>query len=137
MGQHTDVYYAALTPSGDTPKTRINDATVRDQFFPALDFDTSGNLIVTFYDRRDDPLNVSYRLYRAYIDPDGNHLPPTQNQAVSPFFSTPQSNWSFPNFIGDYHESWSTVLNGVTIWFSSWTGTSNNYADIFISTIQP
>jgi|GEM_PF-2966570 len=50
----TDVFYVAKSPSGWQSKRRIDDATTGDQFMPALDFDSTGNMIVTFYDRRDD-----------------------------------------------------------------------------------
>ena len=133
--QHTDVYYASVWLNGSTNKVKINSSTVRDQFSPALDFDANGNILVTFYDRRDDPSNIDYRLYRARIDENGQPL--QSNVAVSNFASTPQSGWGVPYFIGDYHETWMTPVNGIDTWYSCWTGESNNNADIFLSTIQP
>lgn len=38
-----------------------------DQFMPSVDFDSSGNGRVTFYDRREDPTNTAYKLYRVKI----------------------------------------------------------------------
>ncbi len=72
-----DVYYTAKGPRGWQAKVRINDVTINDQFMPALDFDSSGNLVVTFYDRRDDPNNLLYHLYMAHIDSNGTRLEPT------------------------------------------------------------
>jgi len=135
-GQHTDVYYAsAWLRGGSTRKIRINDNRVRDQFMPALDFDARGNVLVTFYDRRLDSNNINYNLYRAWIDQNGRPIKP--NQRVSNFDSTPNSNWPRPIFIGDYHETWMTTVNGRDTWHSSWTGENRNNADIFISTIHP
>ncbi len=105
---------------------------------PALDFDANGNLLVTFYDRRDDTgtdPNVDYRLYRSRIDENGQAL--QSNLMVGNFASTPQLSWTRPEFIGDYHETWMTPVNGIDTWYASWTGEANNNADIFLSTIQP
>jgi hypothetical protein len=48
----TDVYYTTKSPAGWQTKVRINNIQTNDQFMPALDYDLTGNLIVTFYDRR-------------------------------------------------------------------------------------
>ncbi len=135
-GQQTDVYYASLWLNGSTNKTMLNDDNgSNDQFMPALDFDANGNLLVTFYDRRDDINNVDYRLYRTRIDENGQAL--QSNAKVSNFASTPDDKWTRAKFIGDYHETWMTPVNGIDTWYSSWTGEANNNADIFLSTIQP
>jgi len=74
-GQHTDVYYASIWQNGNTNKVKVNDDNGHnDQFMPALDFDANGNLVVTFYDRRDDNHNIDYRLYRGRIDENGQSL---------------------------------------------------------------
>jgi hypothetical protein len=77
-GQDTNIYYASKTPSGWQAKARLNDDSgYRDQFMPALDFDTNGgNLIVTFYDRKDDASNLRYDEYMARISPAGVNLAP-------------------------------------------------------------
>jgi hypothetical protein len=107
-GQDTNIYYASKTPSGWQPKARLNDDSgYRDQFMPALDFDTNGgNLIVTFYDRRDDPSNLRYHEYMTRISPAGVNLAP--NARVSTFQTNPTSysNW----FIGDYQDLWSQTV---------------------------
>jgi hypothetical protein len=115
----------------------------RDQFSPALDFDTNGDLLVTFYDRRNDFANNRYRLYRTRINSFGQPLPsdPT-DQLVNPVGTSPNIAWSIPGFIGDYHEVWSDVLNGQITWFSSWIRGRNAVqfptdSDNFVATIQP
>jgi len=135
-GQHTDVYYASVwLRGGNTNKVRVNDNRIRDQFTPALDFDAKGNVLVTFYDRRDDRNNINYHLYKAWINQNGR--PISRNRRVSSFASTPNSGWPRSNFIGDYHETWMIPLNSRDTWFSSWTGEYRDNADIFISTIRP
>ena len=133
----TNVYYAALVPGGVDQKLLLNDdGGTTDQFMPALDFDATGDHVITFYDRRDDTTNTSYRLYRAYTDIGGSAI--QSNQDASLFSSTAQNSWTVGPFIGDYHETWNTSINGVSTWLSSWIGVNtNNNSDVFISTIQP
>ncbi len=133
---HTDIYYATLGIDGGSDKVRVNDdGGDADQFLPALDFDSAGNVLVTFLDRRDDPDNLAYRLYRAWIDADGSALAP--NRAVAPFSSTPARGAPLPGFLGDYHETWMTPVNGVATWFSAWIGEGGDGPDVFVSAIRP
>ena len=67
-------------------------------------------MLVTFYDRRDDPDNLAYRFYRAWMDADGRLLAP--NRAVSPFSSLAVRAVPLPGFLGDYHETWMMSVNG-------------------------
>ncbi len=133
----TDVYYMAKSPSGWQPKVTVNDVTTGDQFMPALDFDSTGNMIVTFYDRRDDWQNIGYHLYSARINSGGNRLEP--NIRVSTFQSDPRK---YPYtvdgkyFIGDYQDVWSQDFGGVEYYLPSWVGIPDD-GDIWISAIQP
>ncbi|OGW47726.1 MAG: hypothetical protein A2Y66_08535 [Nitrospirae bacterium RBG_13_41_22] len=133
----TDVFYIAKSPSGWQSKVKVNDVTTRDQFMPALDFDLTGNMIVTFYDRRGDWQNILYHLYSARINSSGNRLEP--NIRVSTFQSDPRK---YPYtvdgkyFIGDYHDVWSQEHSGVEYYFPSWVGITN-VGDIWMSAIQP
>ena len=101
---------------------------------PALDFDLTGNMIVTFYDRRDDSQNILYHLYSARIDSSGNRLEP--NIRVSTFQSDPRKYTVDKNFIGDYHDVWCQAHSGVEYYFPSWVGITN-VGDIWMSAIQP
>ncbi len=106
----------------------------RDQFMPAIDFDLTGNMIVTFYDRRDDWQNILYHLYSARINSSGNRLEP--NIRVSTFQSDPRNYTVYTNFIGDYQDVWSQASGGVDYYFPSWVGIPN-VGDIWVSAIQP
>jgi hypothetical protein len=133
----TDVYYSSKSPYGWQTKARINDVTTRDQFKPALDFDSSGNMLVTFYDRRGDTQNIKYDLYSARIDSSGNRLEP--NVRVSTFQSDPTKytkDTGEANSIGDYQDVWLQSQSGVEYYFPSWVGIPNN-GDIWMSAIQP
>ena len=127
-----DVYYTAKSPSGWQTKVRINDVQTNDQFMPALDFDGTGNLIVTFYDRRDDPNNLLYHEYMAHIDSNGNLLEP--NTRVSTFQSNPLN---YPHsFIGDYQDIWDQSFSTGEFYLSGWVGIPS-VGDIYLSGIQP
>lgn len=139
---NTNVYYAALTSSGSSAKVRINDNPVAtdttDQFLPALDFDATGNVMSTFYDRRNTGGN-GYRLFRAYVNSNGTAV--LANLDVSQ--ATHTTTASIPpdlndHFLGDYHEIWNTNINGVSTWVSSWIGVNNNgRKDTFLSPLRP
>lgn len=136
----TDVYYTTKSSAGWQTKVRINDVQTNDQFMPALDFDLTGNLIVTFYDRRDDPNNLLYNLYMAHIDSSGNPL--QSNGWVSTFQSNPNfytSQTGKANFIGDYQDNWSQAFSGIEYYLPSWVGipTTTGIGDIYLSAIQP
>jgi hypothetical protein len=104
---------------------------------PALDFDTNGDVLVTFYDRRNSANNHRYQLYSAHINSNGQPLLP--DERVNFLATPPNPNWSLASFIGDYHEVWSDTLNGQITWFSSWIRARNDLvnSDNYVSTIRP
>ena len=132
----TDVYYTSKSPSGWQVKVRVNDVQTNDQFMPGIDFDTSGNLIVTFFDRRDDPGNLLYHEYMARISPTGTLLEP--NTRVSTFQSDPQAYSYYPTyiFLGDYQDNWDWTFIPGEYYIPSWVGIPS-VGDIYLSVIQP
>jgi hypothetical protein len=98
----TDVFYRAKIGGSWSFVSRVNDSSVNDQFMPAIDFDSSGNNYVTFYDRRDDPSNVLYQLSEATLDINGNLL--RSNYYITTFPTSPYT--AFNSFIGDYQQLW-------------------------------
>jgi hypothetical protein len=123
-GCNTDVYYNAKSPSGwlSTTGIKINDnQTSTDSFMPALDFDSAGNMTVTFYDRRrDSSNNILYDQYMARINSSGSPL--QANARVSTFQSDPSKYTLYPGFIGDYQDIWEQTISNVDTFFSSWAG---------------
>jgi hypothetical protein len=100
-GAHTDIYYTAKTSSGWQPKKRINVNTTNDQFMPGMDFDNSGNLMVTFYDRSQNSANQLYMESWQRIDYLGNRL-----DFGTLSFAPSDPNLFNDRFIGDYQTSW-------------------------------
>lgn len=139
--QRTDIYYTAKSLSSGTwqSKVRVNDNQTNDQFMPALDFDTTGNLVVTFYDRRDDPANFLYHVYMARINSSGGNL--QSNTQISTFQSDARkySSGSYLRFIGDYQDVWNQQLAvGGEYYFPVWIGIpSTNIGDVYLSGILP
>jgi hypothetical protein len=145
----TDVFYGTLAfnnnpptgicnpaaTAGICPSTpaRINDNTTGDQFMPALDFNTSGNLMVTFYDKRNDPQNHRYQLFGAWVNHNGQNLQP--NELASPLQSAFNS-----GFIGDYHETYSHTLFGTERFFTAWIHAEEGQppvSDTYVSELSP
>jgi hypothetical protein len=117
-GTGTDVYYtykpcvANCNFFGWRNTIRVNDdVTANDQFFPGIAYTLGGNVVISFYDRRLDPANVSYDVYYAYLNADGTPL--QGNQRISTLGSNPSEHTNVPTdgvtsqFIGDYQELWS------------------------------
>ena len=102
---NTDIWYGYRPCSANCnywgwewPKV-VNDNTTRDQFMPALDFNSSGNTVITFYDRRNDPANILYQEFFAYTDSTGVRL--EANKQIGTLTSDPRN-----TFIGDYQDVW-------------------------------
>jgi hypothetical protein len=130
----TDILYAYRDTSGwhrvsSTPTTGVQ-FTANDQFMPAIDFNTLGNVVITYYDRHADNTNTSYRTYEAYLTPTGTRIDAT-DQDLSRFDSTPPLN----SFIGDYQDVWDWPFSGGEKATSSWVGISAGTFDIWLSRI--
>ncbi len=87
--------------SWSAPVVINDDGTGRDQFFPALTVDDGGNVMVAFYDRRDDPQNLLCRPYLAVSTDGGRSFLP--NKALAQTLSDPTL-WTVGGvtFFGDY-----------------------------------
>lgn len=117
---------------GWNTKKRVDDAATgstlalgSDQFQPAIDFDTTGNQVVSFLDRRLDPANPSVLIdeYMAYIQPNGN--PVHANVRVSTCHFHPEANGGINSrFMGDYHGVWDWQFMTGERYDISWPGRS-------------
>lgn len=143
----TDIYYAYkgctsnCNPYGWEVQRRVNDGTTNDQFMPAIDFYSNGNVVIPFYDRRDTD-NLSYHQYFAYIYPDGTAIPNEPNRIMSSFASNPTyhtEGTGQANFVGDYQDVWVHEFPGGEKATSSWIGIrdSVNIGDPYLSRISP
>lgn len=155
----TDIYYAYkgctsnCNAYGWEVQRRINDVTTRDQFMPAIDFNSNGNVVIAFYDRRDDlasvcldqngnmQANVCYHQYFAYVYPDGTPIPNEPNRRMSSFASNPgyhDGSDGPANFIGDYQDIWDHQFPEGEKATSGWIGIrdSVNIGDPYLSRIS-
>jgi hypothetical protein len=130
-----DVYIAAKGTAGWQAKQRISNealcapGSTADQWRPAVDFRSNGELYVTYYDRQRDCANDA--LYDLYFVRLGNGNPFTVLEGpsrVSTFQSTLPLN---SNAVGEYHELWCDA----TICYSAWIGIDTQ-GDLFLTTIQ-
>lgn len=117
---------------------RVNDNVTGDQFMPAVDFNSAGNLLISFYDRRDDGAqNILYHHYVAEVGPSGNAL--DVNRRVSTFQSDPRRHTSttgFAGFIGDYHDVWTFTYPEGQRMTSVWIGIpSTTIGEAYLSKI--
>jgi hypothetical protein len=112
-GGSTEVYYTyrpcslQCNVSGWEVPRQLNDVTTNDQFFPGIDFNAAGNMVVAFYDRRNDTTNIRYEDYFAYISPSG--APLHGNVRISTFATDPRQYTAATgaaSFVGDYREVW-------------------------------
>ncbi len=112
------------------PSQAITQPTGGDQFFPAIDFNTSSNVAVTYYGRTS--ANTVYRPYQAYLDYIGIRLDGSDHDMAG-FDSDPRT---ANRFIGDYQTVWDwTYLNGEKA-TGSWIGIVNTIFDNYLTTIS-
>jgi hypothetical protein len=115
----------------------VADSTaVRDEWAPALDYDTSGNYIVTYYDRRLDTNDRKYCVYASKLTNTGVNVPPdavvTYTRCSDPML--------YPiSTLGEFHDVW----NWSGKWYSAHvfipdplTGGSGQ-GDVYVSRIAP
>ena len=145
-GLVTQIYYSSRPagPGGTWQAPVLIDAVAgRDLFMPALDSDQNGNVLLGWYDRRNDPNNIDYQYFVRYITSTGGAtgLGSQQASAFSSRASIQQWNgtqWVWvrdPNyFLGDYHAIWR--WNGR--WNASWAGrpTATLVGDNYVSDVR-
>ncbi len=131
-GDAADVFVVRSTNGGATWSTPMSvhgtaamnpDTTQRDNFMPSTAVDGSGNVSVTFYDRRGDPNNMSIALFRAVSTDAGVNW---SNQQVANAFGIPRLRPNFDPavrdcYMGDYNGS-SGELTGIDM---SWGDNRN------------
>ncbi|HKS25596.1 MAG TPA: hypothetical protein VJZ76_22600 [Thermoanaerobaculia bacterium] len=130
-----DVYVAAKGTTGWQAKQKISNealcpmGSTADQWRPAVDFRSNGELYITYYDRQGDCANDS--LYDLYFVRLGNGNPFSVLEGpsrVSTFQSNPFNN---NRILGEYHELWCDAF----ICYSAWIG-ADTQGDLFLTTIQ-
>lgn len=102
-----DIYYTRFTGTW-MAKVKVNANSTNDQFMPALDYDHTGNLVITYYDRSRDFANASYEEAWTQITPTGTPLASAQIG----LFNDP--NLYGNRFIGDYQDIWFWIYPDAT-----------------------
>ena len=96
--------------------------STHDQFFPWLTVSSGGIVAVTWMDRRDDPLNISYKAYFTYSTNGGLSFAPDKNLGTA--LSNPFNDGFGGVFMGDYTGSIWTGSTTPTL-YASWPDTRN------------
>jgi hypothetical protein len=111
------------SPDGGTTWSRpvpvAPSATTHDQFFPWLSVSPSGDVGVSWLDRRNDPANLSYQAFAA-VSTDGGKSFGT-NWQLTTAFSNPLNDGSGGTFLGNY--TGNTWVGGTL--YAVWMDTSN------------
>ena len=141
----TDVMFASFMPdiygrlnmggSWNSP-IRVNNTTTGDQWHPALDFDSTGNYLVTYYDNRDAFGLARYRLYATKIDRYGGRIDTSDTLVTSGYYSDTSQLPIVSETVrtmGEYHDVWN--------WNGHWTA-SHIFApstsdEVCFSTVNP
>jgi len=142
-GSHlADVYYAAYTTSGWQSKVKISNESPNcgsshtDQFMPALDHDSNGDVLVTYYDRQNNCSNSEYRLYFTKITSSGSQLQaPTDASGGTPSTAVPWCD-NQCTYVGDYMQVWGDAGSPITWHSASTVRFSGGYMDIEYTQIQ-
>ncbi|MGH9341934.1 MAG: sialidase family protein, partial [Acidobacteriota bacterium] len=104
----TDIYYTAkYTSTQWLSKVRLDVPLTNDQFQPSIDFSSTGDLLVGYYDRSADPANNLYEARWIKFDKDGNKI--VSGLIGGSFQSDPSDNGTkslWCCFVGDYSDTW-------------------------------
>ncbi|MEM9991597.1 MAG: T9SS type A sorting domain-containing protein [Bacteroidota bacterium] len=130
-----DIYYARSSDSGTTwtDARVLNDDTSLEshQFYPSISINKQGILVITWYDRREDPANVNTKYYMTYSEDGGETFVP--NFAVSStaadFSEIGSKNEKFG--IGEYTQVITSDNYGIPVWADGRTNDGN--IDIYVA----
>ncbi len=132
-----DIYYAKSEDGGATWTAPMilndNGDEASHQFFPSLDVNSKGNLVITWYDRRSDAENKMTEYYMTISRDGGNTFEPdfAVSTEASDFAMIGQSNGNFG--IGEYTQVVTTSGYALPFWADGRTNDGN--IEIFTSLI--
>lgn len=105
---------------------------------PALDFNSAGNVIITYYDRHNDPGNSAYRAYEKVVTYQGNPVDVTDQLMGGDFTLVASPGLGGAGqapFIGDFQDVWDWTFADGEKATSSWIGIPNSIYDAFATRI--
>lgn len=118
----SDVYYVSSTDGGATwsPRVRLHtDATTTDQFFPTIAFTPNGNnVMVSWYDRRNDAANLGMQRYGRVGKAPAGTLSLNAEFVLSAFFPVAIGQDPAINtvYMGDYDQIAATNTSFFPVW---------------------
>lgn len=129
-GSDTDIHFAAYNVDSGAWYVATT-GRARSQWAPALDYDNTGNFVLAFYDRLDDPADALFTIYSNKMGPTalpvGDYVRiPTGTISADPSCSNHcdfENTWRF----GEYQGLW--TLNGYV--YSAFFYSPQNAADIY------
>ena len=130
-GGTDDIWFQRSTDHGDTwmpQPVRVNDAELNQQYWPAIQCDDNGRIVVTYYDEREGPGNMN--TYLAYSDDQGSTWTNIRLNDVTFSGTAPNYNVRFGDYIHiDAH-------NGrvIPVWTDDRAGT--NLQEIYTAIID-
>ena len=95
-----DIWFQRSTDHGDTwmpQPIMVNDVEMNQQYWPSIQCDENGRIVVGFYDEREGPSNIN--AYLAYSDDQGNTWTNSKLSNESFVANTPNSNVRFGDYI--------------------------------------
>lgn len=130
-----DVYYAQSADKGETwtaPKV-LNDDRIPEshQFYPSVTVNEEGKIVVTWYDRRDDPNNINTLYYMTYSEDGGRTFAPNfpVSSEAADFSMIGAQNAEFG--IGEYTQVVASTNYGIPVWADGRTNDGN--IDIYVA----
>ena len=133
-GTNSQVEVATSTDGGSTwsAPVPVGDSKAKnDQFYGWMSVDSSGNVGVSWMDRRNDPTNISYEEFGAKSTNGGVSFGKNYQLASQP--SNPNNDGVCGCFIGDYSGS---AFDGKTL-HSAWTDTRNgSYSQDYVGGLK-
>jgi len=130
-----DIYYSRSTDGGkiwsEASVLNDNEGSESHQFYPSIAVNDKGVLVVSWYDRRDDPNNLNTMYYMTYSEDGGDTFIPDfpVSTAASDFSVIGSKNGAFG--IGEYTQTLATSSFAIPIWADGRTNDGN--IDLYVA----
>lgn len=127
-GSQMQVEVVASSDGGATfgAPVRVATSNTGDEFFQWINLFQTGELGVTWLDRRNDPNNVAYQPYATFSNTQGASF--TGNMAMSTVMSNPLNDGFSGTFMGDYRTHVWVGHSIDAVWMDTRTGVSQDEA---------
>ncbi|MEL6719780.1 MAG: T9SS type A sorting domain-containing protein, partial [Bacteroidota bacterium] len=130
-----DIYYSRSTDGGKNwSEARVlndNEGTESHQFYPSIAVNDKGTLVVSWYDRREDPNNLNTMYYMTYSEDGGATFVPNfpVSTEAADFSVIGSKNGNFG--IGEYTQTLATSSFAIPVWADGRTNDGN--IDLYVA----